>query len=102
MKIGIVVPTYDRYAEASVFRGLVQEIERLGFDSAWFGDHIAFPAERPDYLGDSWIDAVSCACAGIGMTHGSNSALTCWSRLIAIRCCWRKWRQPPRCFRAAG
>lgn len=68
MEIGIVIPTFDRYANAAVFRQIVEGLEELGFDSAWFGDHIVFPADRPDYLGSSWLDAVACANAGIGMT----------------------------------
>lgn len=68
MKVGIVIPTYDRFAEGGVFRDIVGQLEDLGYDSAWFGDHIAFPAERPEYLGDSWLDAMACASAGLGMT----------------------------------
>jgi len=40
----------------------------LGFDSAWFGDHVTFPADRPEYIGDSWLDAVAAANVGLGMT----------------------------------
>ena len=68
LRIGVVVPSYDQYAHADVFARLVGEIERLGFDSAWLGDHIVFPADRPDYIGDSWLDAVACAGIGLGMT----------------------------------
>lgn len=68
MRIGVVIPTFDRFAEAQAFRRLVEAIERLGFDSAWFGDHIVFPADRPHYMGSSWLDAVACAGLGLGMT----------------------------------
>jgi probable F420-dependent oxidoreductase len=68
MRIGIVIPTFDQYADARAFRRVVEEIEGLGFDSAWFGDHIVFPADRPDYIGSSWMDAVACAIQGLGMT----------------------------------
>lgn len=68
MEIGIVIPTFDRYANSAEFRRVVEQLERLGFDSAWFGDHIAFPANRPEYLGDSWLDAVAAANVGLGMT----------------------------------
>ena len=69
MEIGIVIPTFDRYANAGAFRRVVEQLESLGFDSAWFGDHVAFPAERPDYMGDSWLDAVAAANVGLGMTR---------------------------------
>jgi alkanesulfonate monooxygenase SsuD/methylene tetrahydromethanopterin reductase-like flavin-dependent oxidoreductase (luciferase family) len=68
MRIGIVIPSFDRYADPAIFRRLVEEVETLGFDSAWFGDHIVFPAERPDYIGSSWLDAMACANLGLGMT----------------------------------
>ena len=68
MRVGVVIPTYDQYAGAAAFRRLALAIEELGFDSAWFGDHIVFPAERPDYIGSSWLDAMGCAIQGLGMT----------------------------------
>ena len=68
MRIGIVIPSFDRYADPEVFRRLVLQVEALGFDSAWFGDHIVFPADRPDYIGSSWLDAMACASVGLGMT----------------------------------
>lgn len=68
MEIGIVIPTFDRYANSAEFRRIVEQLETLGFDSAWFGDHIAFPVERPEYIGDSWMDAVAAANVGLGMT----------------------------------
>jgi alkanesulfonate monooxygenase SsuD/methylene tetrahydromethanopterin reductase-like flavin-dependent oxidoreductase (luciferase family) len=43
MEVGIVIPTFDRYANSTEFRRVVEQLESLGFDSAWFGDHIVFP-----------------------------------------------------------
>ncbi len=68
MRVGVVVPTFDPYASRARFSEIVQTIEALGFHSAWFGDHIVFPADRPEYLGSSWMDAMACACMGLGMT----------------------------------
>lgn len=69
MRIGVVIPSFDRYADPAVFRELVELVEEAGFDSAWFGDHIVFPAERPDYMGSSWLDAMACVNLGLGMTR---------------------------------
>jgi probable F420-dependent oxidoreductase len=69
MRIGVVIPTFDRFAERTAFERLVRHTEELGFDSAWFGDHVVFPVDRPDYMGSSWLDAVACACVGIGLTN---------------------------------
>ena len=52
-----------------MFRQLVLEVEALGFDSAWFGDHIVLPADRPEYIGSSWLDAMACVNLGLGMTN---------------------------------
>jgi probable F420-dependent oxidoreductase len=68
MRIGVVVPTFEPYTSRARFAETVEAIEELGFDSAWFGDHIVFRADRPEYLGSSWMDAVACACLGLGMT----------------------------------
>ena len=68
MRIGVVVPTFDPYTSRERFAETVELIESLGFDSAWFGDHVVFRADRPEYLGSSWMDAVACACVGLGMT----------------------------------
>jgi probable F420-dependent oxidoreductase len=69
VEIGIVIPSFDRYVNAGEFRRIVEQLEELGFDSAWFGDHVTFPADRPDYMGDSWLDAVAAANVGLGMTR---------------------------------
>jgi alkanesulfonate monooxygenase SsuD/methylene tetrahydromethanopterin reductase-like flavin-dependent oxidoreductase (luciferase family) len=68
MKIGVVIPTFDQYANAAAFRRIVAALEELGYDSAWFGDHVIFPRDYPDYMSADWMDAVSCAIAGLGMT----------------------------------
>lgn len=68
MRIGVVLPTYDQFANAGTFSRLVREIEDLGYDSAWFGDHIAFPREIPDYLDARWMEAMTCAIHGLGQT----------------------------------
>lgn len=68
MKIGVVIPTFDQYADASAFRRIVEALEGLGFDSAWFGDHVVFPSGYPEYMSPDWMDAVTCAINGLGMT----------------------------------
>jgi alkanesulfonate monooxygenase SsuD/methylene tetrahydromethanopterin reductase-like flavin-dependent oxidoreductase (luciferase family) len=68
MKIGVVIPTFDQYGNAAAFRRIVEALERLGYDSAWFGDHVVFPSQYPDYMSTDWMDAVTCAINGLGMT----------------------------------
>lgn len=68
MRVGVVIPTYDQFAHAEIFQRIVRAIEDLGYDSAWFGDHIVLPHEIPDYLDHSWFEALTCAIHGLGMT----------------------------------
>lgn len=68
MRIGVVIPTYDQFADGDLFARIVRAIEDLGYDSAWFGDHIVFPGDLPEYLDPCWLEAVSCAIHGLGMT----------------------------------
>ena len=68
MKVGVVIPTYDQYGQSDVIRGLIGAAETLGYDSAWFGDHIVVPEYAKDYTDPHWFEALTCAFAGIGMT----------------------------------
>ncbi len=69
MKIGVVIPTFDQYANEAAFRRIVETLEELGYDSAWFGDHVVLPDGHPEYISPDWLDAVTCAIAGLGMTR---------------------------------
>lgn len=68
MHIGVVLPTYDQFGQGETFRRLVREIEDLGYHSAWFGDHIVLPTQSPDYIDPLWLEALTCAINGLGMT----------------------------------
>lgn len=68
MRIGVVIPTYDQFGHAEIFHSIVRAIEDLGYDSAWFGDHIVMPTSIPDYLDPRWLEAMTCAINGLGMT----------------------------------
>ena len=68
MKFGVGVPTFDQYADKDIFFRLVDAAEDLGFDSVWFGDHIAVPGYAIAYTDYNWLDAVTCAMACMGRT----------------------------------
>jgi alkanesulfonate monooxygenase SsuD/methylene tetrahydromethanopterin reductase-like flavin-dependent oxidoreductase (luciferase family) len=68
MKIGVVVPTFDQYANHIAFARIIEALEALDFDSAWFGDHVIFSHDHPEYISPTWMDAVTCAIMGLGMT----------------------------------
>src|SRR5438477_365682 len=50
MQIGVVIPTFDRFATGEIFARMVRTIEDLGYHSAWFGDHVILPHPAPGGL----------------------------------------------------
>jgi len=68
LRIGVVIPTYDHYGNASVIRRLIGDAERLGYDSVWFGDHLIVPGYAVRQTDPHWYEALSCAILGMGMT----------------------------------
>jgi probable F420-dependent oxidoreductase len=68
LRIGVVIPTYDRYGDAGVIRRLIGDAERLGYDSVWFGDHLIVPGYAVRQTDPHWYEALSCAILGMGLT----------------------------------
>ena len=68
MQIGVVIPTFDQFAQGAVFARICRTLEQLGYDSAWFGDHVVMPQTAPDYMDPLWLDALTCAIHGLGLT----------------------------------
>jgi alkanesulfonate monooxygenase SsuD/methylene tetrahydromethanopterin reductase-like flavin-dependent oxidoreductase (luciferase family) len=70
MRVGVCIPTYDRYGDGEVLRRLIVEAERHGYDSVWFGDHIVVPSYATKQTDPHWYDAVSCAIfTGLSAGH---------------------------------
>ncbi len=68
MDIGVVVPTQGPYAEPAIFTRLVRRAESLGYGHAWFGDHVVVPHETAELSRREWLEAVTCAAVGAGLT----------------------------------
>jgi probable F420-dependent oxidoreductase len=68
MRIGVVIPTFDQFAQGEIFARICRTLEALGYDSAWFGDHVVMPQSAPDYMDPLWLDALTCAIHGLGLT----------------------------------
>jgi len=69
MRFGIAIPAYGKGATGSVVADLVAAAEDLGFDSAWFADHIAVP----DYaaavnLSPPFLEPLATCAWGLGRT----------------------------------
>jgi probable F420-dependent oxidoreductase len=65
---GVVVPTWGTWADAGAIRETVQALEELGYDTAWFGDHIVVPSYATPISTTSWFEPLSCAFVAAGAT----------------------------------
>lgn len=48
IEFGVMLSTFGDHATPEAFRRVARAAEREGFDAAWAGDHLTFPAEIPD------------------------------------------------------
>jgi alkanesulfonate monooxygenase SsuD/methylene tetrahydromethanopterin reductase-like flavin-dependent oxidoreductase (luciferase family) len=69
MKFGVAVPSYGRHLQGSRLRDLVQAADDLGFDAAWFPDHVAVPAYAAEVnLDPPFLEPLSACAWGLGIT----------------------------------
>lgn len=69
MRFGIAVPAYGAHADTGRIRDLLQAADGLGFDGAWFPDHVAVP----DYavkvnLSPPFLEPLAACSWGLGIT----------------------------------
>lgn len=68
MTYGIVVPTFGSWADPGAIRAGIQAAEDLGYDVAWFGDHVVIPQYAAHLSPPNWFEPLSCAFIGAGAT----------------------------------
>lgn len=68
MRYGVVVPSYGRFGDPELVMRLVRAVEVLGYESAWFADHVVIPDYATDWLPPPQLDALTCCGAGLGAT----------------------------------
>jgi len=69
MKFGVVIPTWgDYWAQPNLIRNAVQAVEDLGFNGAWFGDHVVVPEYAIHLSPPQWYDALACMGIAAGAT----------------------------------
>ena len=70
MKLGVAVPAYGRAADATSVQQIVVELEQLGYDGAWFADHVAVPAYAREEraLSPPFLEPLACCAWGLGAT----------------------------------
>jgi alkanesulfonate monooxygenase SsuD/methylene tetrahydromethanopterin reductase-like flavin-dependent oxidoreductase (luciferase family) len=69
MRFGVAIPAYGQSADGAVVRDLIAAAEALGFESAWWPDHIAVP----DYattvnLSPPFLEPLAACGWGLGAT----------------------------------
>ena len=60
MKFGVVIPNHGPFGDRGAIRELIQAAEDLGFDTAWFGDHVVIPDYAKNLSHPNWFDALAC------------------------------------------
>lgn len=66
--IGVVVPSVGQYTDAALDKDLTLEIEHLGYDSVWYGDHVAIPGYATSIVDPEWLEPIVRCAAGMGTT----------------------------------
>jgi Coenzyme F420-dependent N5,N10-methylene tetrahydromethanopterin reductase and related flavin-dependent oxidoreductases len=68
MRVGVVVPTYGRFGDAAAVMRLVHVAEDLGYDGAWFADHLAIPQYAAQWVPPPVLDPLAVCGVGLGAT----------------------------------
>lgn len=68
MRVGVVLPTYRRLANAENIKRAAQVSESLGFDSVWVTDHVVVPTANVDTFGATFFEAVTTMAYVAGIT----------------------------------
>ena len=48
MRVGVAIPTWGPFGDAEILSDILARVEDLGFESAWFSDHVAIPTYATD------------------------------------------------------
>lgn len=69
MRFGVAVPAYGRNLDDMGVRDLLQAADELGFDSAWFADHIAVPDyAAAENLDPPFLEPLAACAWALGIT----------------------------------
>ncbi|CAN5521331.1 hypothetical protein BH10ACT3_BH10ACT3_11750 [soil metagenome] len=63
------MPSVGEFADPLVDIDLLQQIEELGFDSVWFGDHVVVPDYASALMSADWLEPISRCLIGLGRTR---------------------------------
>jgi alkanesulfonate monooxygenase SsuD/methylene tetrahydromethanopterin reductase-like flavin-dependent oxidoreductase (luciferase family) len=68
MRFGFAIPAYGQDADGPRIRALLVAAEELGFESAWFPDHIAVPNYAAGMLPVPVLEPLAACAWGLGFT----------------------------------
>jgi probable F420-dependent oxidoreductase len=61
VRVGVAIPTWGPFADVYVLEDFLSLVEELGFESAWFSDHVAIPPYATDRFAPPLIEPLSLA-----------------------------------------
>jgi len=69
MRFGLAVPAYGAHADTGRIRELLLAADALGFDGAWFPDHVAVPDYATEVnLSPPFLEPLAACAWGLGIT----------------------------------
>lgn len=68
-RFGVAIPSYGDFADGAALRDMVMAAEDLGYDGAWFADHVAIPDYAVHVSGPAWLEPLACCFIGLGATR---------------------------------
>jgi probable F420-dependent oxidoreductase len=80
MKFGLAPPNYARWFDAGTAKRVCVTAEEMGFDSLWFGDHIALPKDKADVFGNAYLDVF----ALLGFVAGVTSRIRLGTNVVVL------------------
>lgn len=70
MRFGIAVPAYGGHADGGRIRALLEAADELGYDSAWFPDHIVVPDDATEVnLSPPFLEPLATCAWALGFTR---------------------------------
>ena len=62
MRFGVAIPTWGQFGNTHAVSELLTGVEDLGFESAWFADHVAIPTYAMDRFVPPLLEPITLAC----------------------------------------
>ncbi len=67
-QFGVVIPSWGEFGDAGAIREVVLAAEDLGYDTAWFGDHVIVPDYAAHISAPNWYEPLTTCIFGAGLT----------------------------------